>query len=146
MVPIRVEFLRVCEGARGKEDAWGEPGRIAGNDQTDLALAAGALVAVTAVFFATLIGHWTATAPSRKRRAARAGRTGRNRHRAEKVVPVRLEALGNVTTIASVAIKSRVESVITAVHFADGAAVKEGDLLFTLDGRQIEADLNACRR
>ena len=28
-----------------------------------------------------------------------------------------------------------------AVHFSDGARVKEGDLLFTLDGRQIEAEI-----
>ena len=30
---------------------------------------------------------------------------------------------------------------ITEVHFADGAEVKEGDLLFTLDSRQIEAEI-----
>jgi RND family efflux transporter MFP subunit len=58
-----------------------------------------------------------------------------------KKVPVRLDALGNVTPIASVAIKSRVDTTITAVHFRDGALVKKGDLLFTLDGRQIEADM-----
>src|SRR5437762_7035620 len=56
-------------------------------------------------------------------------------------VPVRLEALGNVTTIASVAIKARVDTEIVGVHFADGARVKQGDVLFTLDGRQIEADI-----
>jgi len=57
----------------------------------------------------------------------------------KKQVPVRVEALGNVTPIASVAIKARLETTITGVHFQDGARVKEGDLLFTLDGRQIEA-------
>ena len=56
-------------------------------------------------------------------------------------VPVRIEALGSVTTIASVAVKSRVDSEITGVHFADGARVKQGDILFTLDSRQIEADI-----
>jgi RND family efflux transporter MFP subunit len=56
-------------------------------------------------------------------------------------VPVRLEALGTVTPIASVAIKARLESVITEVHFADGASVKAGDLLFTLDSRQLEAEI-----
>jgi membrane fusion protein, multidrug efflux system len=56
-------------------------------------------------------------------------------------MPVRLEALGTVTPIASVAIKARLETVITQVHFRDGATVKEGDLLFTLDGRQIEAEI-----
>lgn len=58
-----------------------------------------------------------------------------------KPVPVRLDALGTVTPIASVAVKSRVETEITAVHFADGAQVKQGDLLFTLDSRAIEAQL-----
>lgn len=56
-------------------------------------------------------------------------------------VPVRLEALGTVTPIASVAIKARLESVITEVHFRDGAMVKAGDLLFTLDSRQLEAEI-----
>lgn len=59
----------------------------------------------------------------------------------QRDVPVRLEALGTVTPIASVAIKARLETVITKVHFRDGALVKAGDLLFTLDGRQIEAEI-----
>src|SRR5262245_34079859 len=58
-----------------------------------------------------------------------------------KVVPVRIEVLGSVTPIASVAIKSRVDSEITGVHFADGALVREGDLLFTLDSRTLEAQV-----
>jgi multidrug efflux system membrane fusion protein len=56
-----------------------------------------------------------------------------------KDAPMRLEALGTVTPMASVAIKTRVDSEIKAVHFADGAVVKKGDLLFTLDGRSLEA-------
>ncbi|HEX9072298.1 MAG TPA: efflux RND transporter periplasmic adaptor subunit [Pseudolabrys sp.] len=58
-----------------------------------------------------------------------------------KTMPVRLDALGNVTPIASVAIKTQVDTTITAVHFRDGAHVEKGDLLFTLDCRQIEADM-----
>jgi len=58
-----------------------------------------------------------------------------------KSVPVRLESLGNVTPIASVAIKARVDTNIVGVHFRDGAEVKQGDLLFTLDGRAIEAQI-----
>ena len=58
-----------------------------------------------------------------------------------KAVPVRVESLGTVTPIASVAIKARVDTAITAVHFRDGQAVKKGDLLFTLDGRAIEAQI-----
>jgi multidrug efflux system membrane fusion protein len=58
-----------------------------------------------------------------------------------KPMPVRLQSLGNVTPIASVAIKARVDTTIIAVHFRDGAEVKKGDLLFTLDGRAIEAQI-----
>jgi membrane fusion protein, multidrug efflux system len=58
-----------------------------------------------------------------------------------KTMPVRLTALGNVTPIASVAIKTQVDTTITGVHFRDGASVEKGDLLFTLDCRQIEADM-----
>jgi membrane fusion protein, multidrug efflux system len=58
-----------------------------------------------------------------------------------KILPVRLTALGNVTPIASVAIKTQVDTTITAVHFRDGASVQKGDLLFTLDCRQIQADM-----
>ena len=58
-----------------------------------------------------------------------------------KTVPVRVESLGNVTPIASVAIKARVDTNIVGVHFRDGAHVNQGDLLFTLDGRAIQAQI-----
>jgi membrane fusion protein, multidrug efflux system len=58
-----------------------------------------------------------------------------------KTMPVRLSALGNVTPVAGVAIKTQVDTTITAVHFRDGASVQKGELLFTLDCRQIEADM-----
>src|SRR5690348_11467802 len=59
----------------------------------------------------------------------------------KKPIPVRIEALGTVTTMASVAVKARVDSEIIAVKFEDGARVKQGDVLFQLDGRSIEADI-----
>jgi multidrug efflux system membrane fusion protein len=59
----------------------------------------------------------------------------------KKPVPVRVDALGTVTPIRNVAVKSRIETTIVGVHFDDGALVKEGDLLFTLDSRQIEAQI-----
>jgi membrane fusion protein, multidrug efflux system len=58
-----------------------------------------------------------------------------------KKTPVRIEALGTVTPIASVAIKSRVDNEIVGVHFADGTMVKKGDLLLTLDSRSISAQV-----
>jgi multidrug efflux system membrane fusion protein len=59
----------------------------------------------------------------------------------KKDVPVVLEGIGNVTTMASVAVKTRLDNEIVGVHFADGAKVKQGDLLFTLDTRAIEAQM-----
>jgi multidrug efflux system membrane fusion protein len=58
-----------------------------------------------------------------------------------KPIPVRIDSIGTVTPIASVAIKSRLETTIMAVHFADGARVNKGDPLFTLDSRQLEAQV-----
>ena len=56
-----------------------------------------------------------------------------------KPVPVQVEAIGTVAPIATVALKSRIETMIQQVHFEDGAYVKQGDLLFTLDSRQLDA-------
>jgi RND family efflux transporter MFP subunit len=56
-------------------------------------------------------------------------------------VPVDVDAIGTVTPISSVALKSRLETTIVWVHFEDGARVNEGDLLFTLDARQTDAQI-----
>lgn len=59
----------------------------------------------------------------------------------KKPVPLDVDSIGAVTPISSVALKSRLETTIMEVHFEDGARVKEGDLLFTLDARQIDAQI-----
>ncbi|WP_420971434.1 efflux RND transporter periplasmic adaptor subunit [Bradyrhizobium sp. B120] len=56
-------------------------------------------------------------------------------------VPVDVDAIGQVAPISSVALKSRLETTIVSVHFEDGAKVNEGDLLFMLDARQIDAQI-----
>jgi RND family efflux transporter MFP subunit len=58
-----------------------------------------------------------------------------------KLVPVDVDSIGTVTPISSVALKSRLETTILSVHFEDGAKVHQGDLLFTLDARQIDAQI-----
>jgi multidrug efflux system membrane fusion protein len=63
----------------------------------------------------------------------------------KKPVPVSVDLLGTVTPIASVSIKPRVDSAITAVHFQDGAMVRQGDILFTLDARALEAQLRQAQ-
>jgi RND family efflux transporter MFP subunit len=58
-----------------------------------------------------------------------------------KPVPIDVDSIGTVTPISSVALKSRLETTIVQVHFDDGARVNEGDVLFTLDARQIDAQI-----
>lgn len=53
--------------------------------------------------------------------------------------PVRRHSIGFVEPIATVAVKSRVQSELLAQHFTEGQMVKQGDLLFTLDDREFQA-------
>jgi RND family efflux transporter MFP subunit len=59
----------------------------------------------------------------------------------KKDMPVLLDGIGNVTTIANVAVRSRLDNEIVEVHFADGAKVNKGDLLLTLDQRALQAQV-----
>ncbi|HEY1545556.1 MAG TPA: efflux RND transporter periplasmic adaptor subunit [Xanthobacteraceae bacterium] len=63
----------------------------------------------------------------------------------DKDRPVLLAGIGNVTTIASVAVRSRLDNEIMEVHFADGAKVNKGDLLLTLDERALKAQMQQAR-
>lgn len=56
-------------------------------------------------------------------------------------VPITVDAVGTVQPIASIAIKPRIDSQISAIAVKEGALVKEGDLLFRLDDRGIRAQL-----
>lgn len=56
-----------------------------------------------------------------------------------RTVPVRVDSIGTVQPIASVTVRSRVDSQIESINFKDGATVKEGDVLAQLDSRAVEA-------
>jgi membrane fusion protein, multidrug efflux system len=58
-----------------------------------------------------------------------------------KTMPVKLQAIGNVEPYTTVAVKSRIDGQITAVRFQDGQDVKEGQLLFELDPRALQAQV-----
>ena len=58
-----------------------------------------------------------------------------------KSMPILVEAVGTVQAIASIQLKSRVDSQIMKVNVEEGALVKEGDLLFELDARTLRAQL-----
>ena len=50
-------------------------------------------------------------------------------------------ALGNIRANEAVDIRSRISSVVTAIHFEEGQQVKQGDLLVELDNREVKAEL-----
>jgi multidrug efflux system membrane fusion protein len=60
-------------------------------------------------------------------------------------VPTYLDAIGKTVAREVVAIQPQVSGRITRIHFADGANVKKGDLLFTIDTRPFEANLKQAQ-
>lgn len=59
----------------------------------------------------------------------------------KKSVPAIIEGLGTVTPLASVAVRTRIDSEIVGIHFTDGALMAAGDLLVSLDTRALEAQI-----
>lgn len=59
--------------------------------------------------------------------------------------PLYVEEIGTCAAQESVAIQAQVTGQITERHFADGADVKKGDLLFTIDPRPYQAALDEAK-
>ncbi len=57
-------------------------------------------------------------------------------------VPVYLDSVGKTVARELVSIQPQVSGRITEIHFTDGADLKAGDLLFTIDPRPYEAQLH----
>ena len=60
-------------------------------------------------------------------------------------VPVYLDEVGKCVAREVVSVLPQVSGRITALHFVDGANLKKGDLLFTIDPRPYEAQLHAAQ-
>jgi membrane fusion protein, multidrug efflux system len=60
----------------------------------------------------------------------------------QKNVPLEIQVIGNVEAYATILVRARVTGQLTRVHFQEGDYVKKGDLLFSLDPRPFEAQLN----
>ncbi len=58
-----------------------------------------------------------------------------------KTVPYTVTEIGTAQAVASVALRSHFDATVMKVQVADGAEVKAGDVLFTLDDRQAQAQL-----
>lgn len=59
----------------------------------------------------------------------------------EKSMPLRLHAIGNVETVASVAVKARVDGQIVSARVRDGQDLVKGDALFQLDQKPYQSQL-----
>lgn len=108
------------------------------------------VIAAVLIVAAIGAGLWVATSRSNAQQAtsARASRSGDGgpvsvvTAAAEQTdMPVRKRAIGFVETPASVVVKSRLDSQIMEQKVVDGQFVKTGDLLFTLDDRDIRAQI-----
>jgi len=60
-------------------------------------------------------------------------------------VPQYLDEVGHTVAREVVSVQPEVSGRITEIHFADGANLKKGDPLFTIDPRPFEAQLNAAQ-
>jgi len=60
----------------------------------------------------------------------------------EKDVPVEIRAVGKIVASESVSIRAQASGTLLAAHFAEGQAVKKGDLLLEIDRRPFQAALS----
>jgi membrane fusion protein, multidrug efflux system len=60
-------------------------------------------------------------------------------------VPFYLDEVGHTVAREVVSVQPEVSGKITEIHFEDGANLKKGDPLFTIDPRPFEAQLNAAQ-
>lgn len=60
-------------------------------------------------------------------------------------VPLHLEFVGQTSGLKDIAIRARVEGFLEGMHFREGAEVKKGDLLYTLESQPFEEKVAARR-
>ena len=63
----------------------------------------------------------------------------------QKDVPVRVHAIGTVEAYSTVSVKTQITGELTGVYFKEGDDVRKGQLIFTLDKRPLEAELNRAQ-
>jgi membrane fusion protein (multidrug efflux system) len=63
----------------------------------------------------------------------------------QKTVPIYSEYVGQTRADNTVELRARVEGILQKVYFKEGAGVKKGQLLFTIDKRPFEAALQSAK-
>ena len=64
---------------------------------------------------------------------------------AQKTVPIYSEFVGQTRADDTVELRARVEGILQKVYFREGAAVKKGQLLFTIDKRPFQAAVQSAK-
>src|SRR6185295_7062110 len=63
----------------------------------------------------------------------------------QKDVPIDIAAVGNVEAYATIAVRSQVTGQLDEVMVTEGNTVKKGDILYTLDKRPLESQLQQAQ-
>lgn len=110
------------------------------------------LIAIV-LLVAALVGYRFYANKNATAGGARSGRSGQSAqspavafvHVSRQDVPVEVNALGSVSALQTVNIYAKVEGDLTQVHFKEGQAVKAGDVLFSIDPRAYQANLQQAQ-
>jgi multidrug efflux system membrane fusion protein len=62
-----------------------------------------------------------------------------------KNVPVDIQVVGNVEAYSVVSIRAQTGGMLNEVHFTEGDYVKKGDLLFVIDPKPLQGQMNSAR-
>ncbi len=60
----------------------------------------------------------------------------------QKPVPVDIDVIGNVEAYSTIAVKAQIGGELTHVYFSEGDYVKKGELLFSIDPRPYQGQVN----
>lgn len=63
----------------------------------------------------------------------------------KKTIPIYLDYTARTESIRSIALQAKISGYVQKQHVADGADVKEGDLLYTIDPRDYQAALDQAK-
>jgi membrane fusion protein (multidrug efflux system) len=63
----------------------------------------------------------------------------------QKDVPIYIEAVGQTRGSTEIEVRARVEGYLQSVNYREGSAVRQGDLLYTIDPQPFEAELARVR-
>jgi membrane fusion protein (multidrug efflux system) len=63
----------------------------------------------------------------------------------QKTIPIYSEFVGQTGAMETVELRARVEGILQKVYFKEGAPVKKGQLLFTIDKRTFQASLQSAK-